>query len=237
MSKHETTLTDVTTSGGDPREETVENCLSSSVPEETKSVDKIPKDVAAQLAGAGIDMSENPWHELVVSKDPYGHACEDPVVFTSYDLDPESIIQCTQKLWMGTFILMLGGEEVSCVTMGFDAPTYRDPIGPSRSATGKDLLVECDGTVIACNRGYRLISLANFCSIHQACTGCRWGKGPESQEFADRDLDCRCFAKFARQVDFDHWCYRNEETWVDGKPGTNGQIFERLLRYGHFLRI
>ena len=71
-------------------------------------------------------------------------------------------------------------------------------------------MVEPDGNILLADANYfrRFFIKSIFdCKIHNKQYGCKYHLGSDCQEFQQRNLNCRCFAKIATQYDYDKYCH------------------------------
>ena len=72
------------------------------------------------------------------------------------------------------------------------------------------------------------LTIAHICPVHHEPPGCKFSSGaPFTEEFKNRNPECRCYGKFATQYEFDRW------NWMEYKNKTlklndNAKVFMRF---------
>ena len=119
------------------------------------------------------------------------------------------------------------GKSVSTSIHLADLMGYRSV---SRTANSAHMM-EPDGNIFCSINHYDSptpLTIAHICPVHHEPPGCKFSSGaPFTEGFKNRNPECRCYAKFASQYEFDRW------NWMEYKNKTlklndNARVFMRL---------
>ena len=93
-------------------------------------------------------------------------------------------------------------------------------------------MVETDGNILIAdpNCYSRFFTNDIFdCKVHNKKYGCKYHLGKDSDEFINRDRNCRCFAKIASQYDYDKYCYNLYKSGdINFKNSDNAKVYKYL---------